>query len=411
MSTRRIHTVVIGGGQAGLCTSYYLQRHGIDHVVLERSSVASSWRRRWDSFTLVTPNRFNRLPEVACDGAPSDFLTRAQVIDYVERFAAIINPPLLLGVDVHRVTPARGGLLVTTSAGDFEASNVVVATGTFQRPRIPEAARRLPSRVLQLHSDAYRRPDALPEGAVLVVGSAQSGAQIADELRSAGRDVWLSVSRATRLPRWYRGRDIMEWAQLAGIFDRSVDELESPAERFEPNPHVSGRGGGRTLDLRQFGQDGVTLVGKVAGAEDGRLHFAADLEENLENADRFVTGLTQKLDQMIDAMGLGAPPPTDEECGPRAWRPTAEVRTLSLEESGVRSVIWATGYSFDYRWVGGASFDEFGYPVQDRGVTETPGLYFSGLHWLHKQSSALLYGVAEGAEYVADHIRRRGVGR
>lgn len=404
--TETVDTTVIGGGQAGLCVSHYLRRKGIEHLVLERDTIGSSWRNRWDSFTLVTPNELNLLPDHPSGGEPDGFLQRDQVIDYLEEFAASFDPPLRTGVDVTSVSRSGtgSGFRVETSEGSYVSRNVVVATGTFQHPRVPDFAAGVGEEIGQIHSAEYRNPHQLPEGGVLVVGSGQSGAQIADELRDAGRQVFLSVGRAPRLPRRYRGRDTMQWLFRLGALDRTVDMLESPEQRFAPHPHVSGRDGGKTIDLRRFASEGIKLLGRLSGADGDRLQFSDDLANNLQAADDFATGMMGTIDEGISAAGIVAPAPSEEELARGAWEPDGGPLELSLGEAGIRTIIWATGFRFDFGWVEFPVFDDFGYPIQRQGVTDCPGLYFAGLHWLHKHKSALLCGVAEGAEYVANRI-------
>lgn len=402
-----IDTIVVGAGQAGLSVSYYLKQHQVEHVVLERQRIGESWRRLWDSFTLVTPNRLNALPGVRSGGEPDGFLRRDDVVDYLERFAASFDPPLRLGVAVTRVAPrSRGGFAVETSDGSYTCRHVVIATNIFQTPRPPELGRSLSPALVQLHSGQYRNPEQLPAGGVLVVGSGQSGAQIADELHRAGRTVVLSVSRAGRLPRRYRGRDMMEWIRIFRGWEQTVDELDTPADRLAARPHVTGHAGGRTLDLRQFGRDGMLLAGKLVAVEHDRIAFAGDLEANLQRADEFSRGLCSAIDRAIDKSGVEALPLADED-PPVTWQPAAVPRELPLRDGGVRSVLWATGYPFSFDWIEQLEIDAYGYPIHHRGVTPRAGLYFASLPWLHKHKSSSLYGAAEDAAHVALHIANR----
>jgi putative flavoprotein involved in K+ transport len=399
--------LVIGGGQAGLAVSYHLTVADCDHVVLERDRVGERWRsERWDSFTLVTPNWMNRLPGFPYRGDdPDGFLTREQVVTYLEDYVAHFDPPLRCGIEATAVRRDGSGFTVETTAGPYEAANVVVATGTFQRPRVPEFNAAVPSTVRQLHSSRYQSPDHLPPGAVLVVGSGQSGAQIAQELHEAGRDVYLSVSGGPKVPRRYRGRDFTRWLLEIGL-DETVEDLDSPAERFAPHPYVSGKDGGREIDLLDMAEEGMTLLGRTVSAADGRLHFADDLEDNLRAAFEAYRELTGGIDQYVEEAGVDAPPPTGSPPDVDDIAVDA-IGVLDLESANVRTVVWATGYGFDFGWVEPATLDEWGYPVQDRGVTDVPGLYSVGLHWLHTQGSGLLVGVGEDAEHVADHLLAR----
>jgi putative flavoprotein involved in K+ transport len=400
----RVNTVVIGAGQAGLSVSCCLRQRGIPHVVLEQERVGASWRRRWDSFTLVTPNAMAQLPRFAYGGDPGGFMQRDDVIGYLNAYAASFAAPLRVGVRVHMVTPRERGWTVHTSAHTFDCVNVVVATGSYQSPRLPACASALWHDIVQLHSADYRNAAMLPEGGVLVVGSGQSGAQIADDLERAGRRVHLSVGRAGRAPRTYRGRDVMEWFREFGMFDRPATALDSPAERFAANPHLSGRDGGCTLDLREFATRGMTLLGRVEWADGDRIRFADDLFDNLEGADRFADELCALIDERIEEAGINAPVSAPAQT-PAASIP-APPRELSLRDAGIGTIIWATGYNFDFSWTG-APLDPWGYPVQQQGVTALDGLYFVGLHWLHRMKSGLLYGVGEDADHVTSHLAAR----
>ena len=306
MTRKAVNTIIIGGGQAGLATSFYLKKQGREHFVLERADrPGAAWQQRWDSFTLVTPNWAFRLPGVEHSGDDRDgFMPRDEILRVFERYAASHELPVRFGVDVTAVEPLAGrpGYLVRTggdNGSDFEAQNVVVATGMYQRPKIPAFSSGLPTDILQLHSGQYRNPAGLPPGAVLVVGSGQSGCQIAEELYKSGRRVYHSIGSAGRAPRRYRGKDTYEWLVLAGFFDRTPDMLPSPKARFAPDPHLSGAGGGHTLNLHRFARDGVTLLGHLRGVTDGRLDVAPDLHESLSKADQFEAQLVKLIDGYI----------------------------------------------------------------------------------------------------------------
>jgi putative flavoprotein involved in K+ transport len=406
--TEQLNTVVIGAGQAGLAVSYCLTRQKRDHVVLERQRIGEAWRSgKWDSFTLVSPNWTLQLPGFPYQGDdPNGYFTREEVVQYLESYVRLFNPPVRSGVEVWRVARAAAGLRVETNQGTFLAENVVVATGAFQKPRLPASATQLAPHILQLHSSRYRNPDDLPPDAVLVVGSGQSGCQIADELNRQGRKVYLSTGKAPRLPRRYRGRDIFEWADQLGVFHKTVDKLDSPAARFAPNPQLTGNHGGRALNLHQFAQDGVTLLGRLQGADGVKVRLAHDLHDNLAAADKAESELRQGIDKYIENNGLQALP-ADEPPPLRLGYDSAIITELDLDAAGITSVIWATGYGVDFSWLDFPIFDEYGYPVHRRGVTEQPGLYFVGLLWLHNQKSSLFLGIGEDAEHIAACIEQR----
>ena len=402
--------IVVGAGQGGLSTSYCLTEHGVDHVVLERGEVGDSWtRRRWDSFCLVTPNWSIRLPGAEYDGPdPDGFLPREDFVAYMERWTEAFGCPLRTGVTVARIGPAEDDAFsVETDAGPLRAPVVVVATGTMQVPRRPPFAERLSKRILQLDAEKYRTAAALPEGAVLVVGSGQTGCQVVDDLRLSGRQVLLSVGEAGRLPRRYRGQDCVAWQRDIGLLDRTPDMLDSPAHRFRSDPHLTGRGGGRTISLHHFHRDGVRLLGMVAAVDGETVSFMDDLRRNMSDADAFAMQFYADVDAFIVKNRIDAPPPTDKELsgGPPAddWS-VPSTASIDLEAEGVSSVVWATGFSFDFGWIDYPVLDDMGYPVTDRGATTVPGLYFMGLNWMVRRKSGILYGVGDDARHVADHI-------
>ncbi|MCG3210830.1 MAG: putative oxidoreductase CzcO [Anaerolineae bacterium] len=404
---KQIETVIIGGGQAGLALSYYLTQQQHEHIVLEQAAeIGHAWRNgRWDSFTLVTPNWAFRLPGAEYQGdAPHGFMPRSEIISHFEHYVAQFRLPVRYRVRVTAVSPKPNGRGYLVSADDatFEAANVVIATGLFQRPRLPVFCPNLPPEIMQLHSGQYRSPQSLPPGAVLVVGSAQSGCQIAEELYLSGRQVYLCVCSAGRAPRRYRGKDIYEWLNLSGFLARTADKLPSLQARFAGNPHVSGKGGGRTLNLHQFARDGVVLLGRIAGAQNGKIMLAPDLMENLAKVDKFESDVLKMIDTYIELNGLAVP----EEHVPqlRDGYQANVVRELDCKSAGISTVIWAMGYAFDFSLVRLPIFDNDGYPMQQRGVTGYPGLYFLGLPWLHTQKSGLLLGVGEDAAYLVSKI-------
>lgn len=403
---KTIHTLVIGGGQAGLAVSYHLTKHKIEHLVLDKAAQAGrAWRGLWDSFALLTPNWSFQLPGAEYKGNdPDGFLSRGEVISYFEQYVDDMDIPVKFKTQVNAVERLGEdeGYLVRTGSGSFEAENVVVATGMFQDPKFPPYAKSISPGITQLHSSQYRNPHMLPNGAVLVVGSAQSGCQIAEELYESGRKVYLCVGSAGRAPRQYRGRDVFSWLLQLGFFDRTVDKLPSPRAKFAGNPHLSGRDGGHTINLHQFARDGVQLLGRITGANKNTIYLANDLKESLAKADKFETDLVKMIDEFIAGKGIDAPRETlpDLKDGYAA----GEVLELDLAAKGINTIIWAQGFAFDFSMVKLPVTDGDGYPIQKRGVTKYPGLYFAGLPWLSKYKSGLIVGVGEDAEYVASHI-------
>ena len=409
MNTERTNTVIIGGGQAGLAISYYLRQEGREHIILERApAVANAWRnQRWDSFTLVTPNFQVRMPGAEYAGKdPFGFMSRAEVIQYFDEYVEKFALPVRCRVEVASVEKSQQGYLVRTSDGKYEAANVVIATGLYQSPKIPIFGRNIPQGILQIHSMDYKNPSALPAGAVLVIGTGQSGAQIAEELYQSGRKVYLSIGSAGRVPRRYRGRDINDWFTRMGMFDTEVRQLKSSRAKFAPHPQISGKNGGESLNLHRFTRDGVVLLGHVRGARGGRLTIAPDMKQMLAQVDQFELDALKMVDSYIARMGLNAPAEVVPQL--RDGYEQQELDTLNLEAAGIKTVIWATGYKFDFSFVKLPVTDEDGYPIQTRGVTDYEGLYFLGMPWLHSRKSGILFGVGDDAAYLAAHIALTG---
>ena len=407
---REPEVIIMGAGQAGLCTSYFLSDHGIDHVVLERGVLGDSWRkRRWDSFTLVTPNWTIRLPGAEYRGPdPDGFMGRDEFAEYLARWAGRFGCPIRTGVEANRLgRGTKGRLRVDTTDGPLEAPAMVVATGTMQTPRRPALVERVPPRIRQLDAETYRNPGGLAPGAVLVVGSGQTGVQIASDLRLSGRRVLLSTGGAMRVPRRYRGRDCVAWLDELGFFDRTPDMLESPAARFRAEVQASGRDGGQAVGLHSLRREGIELLGRLTAADGEKMRFADDLRDNMGNADRFSRTFREGVDAFVERNGIDAPLPTDEELDGEPpegdWSVPCRP-SIDLGDEHVTTIVWATGFSFDFSWIDFPVRDEMGYPVTDRGATAVPGLYFIGLNWMVKRKSGLLYGVGDDARYVAAHI-------
>jgi putative flavoprotein involved in K+ transport len=401
--------VVIGGGQAGLSVSYCLARRGIDHVVLERTRLASEWReRRWDSFCLVTPNWQCDLPGFPYPGTdPDGFMVREEIVAYLEDYAKSFDLPLVEGVAATRLrADSDGTFAVTTGVGTIAAEQVVVATGPYQVPLIPRVAERLKDTVCQIHSAEYRNPQQLPPGAVLVVGTGQSGCQIAEDLHLAGRTVHLATGSAPRVARRYRGRDVVNWLADMGYYHRSIDEFaDADAVRLRANHYVTGRDGGRDIDLRVFARQGMRLYGRVADIRGGVVSFRDDLRRNLDNADAVSESIKDSIDAYIDGRGINVP--TEDRYVP-AWEPDDEhPSTVDIAAAGITSVVWCTGFGRDNRWIDLPVFDGRGYPAHNRGVTGFPGLYFLGLPWQWTWGSGRFCGVATDAEHLAGKIAGR----
>ncbi|WP_430230955.1 MSMEG_0569 family flavin-dependent oxidoreductase [Paraburkholderia tropica] len=400
-----VSVVVVGGGQAGLSLSYCLKQYGIDHVVLEKHTVTHTWReQRWDAFCLVTPNWQCALPDYPYRGDdPHGFMKKDEIIAWLDGFVQHVDAPVREGVAVTRVTRrAQGGFVVQTSAGTLSADQVVVAAGGYHTPIVPRMAERLPSSVVQIQSSEYRNADALPEGAVLVVGSGQSGAQIAEDLHLAGRKVVLAVGEAPRCARFYRGRDVVDWLADMKYYDMPVEAHPlREGVRDNTNHYVTGRDGGRDIDLRKFASEGMALYGALDDYVDGALRFRPNLRANLDSADETYNRINASIDKFIAQKGIDAPP---GEIYRAVWEPQAERSTLDLASSGIGSIVWCIGFRPDFSWVDLPIFNGRGYPGHARGVTAQEGLYFLGLPWLHTWGSGRFSGIARDAAFLADRI-------
>lgn len=408
MSSEQTEVVIVGGGQAGLALSYYLTAQGRSHLILEQGRLAESWRtRRWDSLRLIAPNWSLRLPGFAYPGTdPDGFMGKDEVAAHLEVYARSFGAPVRDGVRVTAVAPAAAaGFLVRTEDEAYRTSQVVLATGALQRPRLPAAAADLPDQIAQILAPAYRNPAALPQGAVLVVGSGETGCQIAEELVHAGRTVFLCYGRSWWLPRRYRGLDIAVWLRLLGWFERTVDELPPGARTGQPNPQLTGSDGGHDINAHTLARAGVSLLGRLRGVHEGTIALAADLAQNLAWGDDQARAWLWAIDTYIAQQGLEAPAeewPSDLTApAPRNQEAPTE---LDLAEAGITTVIWATGYRPDFGWVQLPFLDDEGYPVQRRGVTAVPGLCILGLDWLHTAKSGLFAGIGEDAAYLAERI-------
>ncbi len=399
--TEEVQVAIVGAGQAGLSTSWYLKQAGVEHVVLEAARVAETWRtRRWDSFCLVTPNWSVKLPGNEYAGSdPDGYMQRDELVKHFERWSRGFEAPVRGDCAVSTLE-ARGdaGFLLETAAGPLAARNVVVATGGYQRPHLPAGSRDFGAGVTQLLAEEYRNPGALPEGAVLIVGSGQTGCQLAEELHDAGHKVILACGHCSWAPRRFGGHDVVWWVIESGFWNRTVADLPSPGARLLGNILATGHGGGHDMHYRTLHAKGIELVGRYLGAGHGRVHFDPDLDAIVAAADVLTAGLRKWIDALCEKRGI--------ESG---WRPPAPFHVASRGEldiaaEGISTVIWTTGYRPGYEWVHVPVFDEMGFPIQTNGHTSVPGLYFMGVHFQRKAQSAVLYGVGEDAELVAQHI-------
>jgi len=404
MSIEKIDTLVVGGGQAGLAMSEHLSNNSVPHLILEKSRIAERWRTgRWDSLVANGPAWHDRFPSLEFkDTHPEAFASKDSVANYFVEYAKAIDAPIRCSVEVKSAKrlEGRAGFRVETSEGVIEASNIVSATGAFQKPVIPPVVPK-DAPFKQIHSFDYRNPDQLPEGAVLVVGAGSSGSQIAEELMASGRKVYLSVGPHDRPPRGYRGRDFCWWLGVLGLWD--VAAMEPGKEHV--TIAVSGANGGQTVDFRRLAARGMTLVGLTQAYQDGVLSFAPDLTKNVAAGDANYLSMLDAADAYIARNGLDLPEEpeariidSDPDCM------TNPLLHLDLKEAGVTSIIWATGFARDYSWLKVDAFDEHGTPKHQRGVSVEPGVFFLGLPWQSRRGSTFIWGVWHDAKHLADHI-------
>jgi putative flavoprotein involved in K+ transport len=416
----RFDVAIIGGGQAGLALSYRLSEVGRSHVVLEQGRIVDSWRtKRWDSLRFIAPNWSLVMPGYTYDGLdPDGFMPKDEVVERLVGYARSFGAPVREGVRVVGLeqNPSNDTFLLRTDREPFEARDVVLATGALQRPKLPSWANDLPPEIAQIIAFDYRNPGSLPPGAVLVVGSGQTGVQIAEELARAGRRVYLSGGRSWWAPRRYRGRDITAWLRLNGWFERTVDELPPGTRTGQSNPQLTGGDGGHDISARTLSRDGVTVLGRLRAVREGIAYVDDDLSANLAWADEQARNLLRGIDALIHDQGLEQP----AEDWPAELQParaggatnepegsTVGPTELNLDHAGIRTIIWTTGYRPDLSWTQLPFLAPDGYPIQRRGVTEIPGLFIIGLDWLHKAKSGLFAGIDEDATYLASMIASR----
>jgi putative flavoprotein involved in K+ transport len=411
-----VDTLIVGAGQAGLGVSYFLKRDGVEHVVLERGRIGETWlSQRWDSFTLNSITITNNLPGLPTGDPVSDgFWSRDQLVAYFERYVKHFQLPVRTGVSALSVEPVdkKDGFLVKTrSTGQGEETivsrSIVIACGSQHVPKIPPTLSRLPQDIMQLHTADYRNAAALPPGAVLVVGSGQSGCQIVEDLLSAGRTVYLCTSKVGRAPRRYRGRDILEWWIDMRFLDTTYASLKDKAMSRMPQPHISGRGRhGHTISLQQLARQGVVVLGRLLDVNADTLVLGDDAIANVLFADEFSQRLKDDVDAYLARTGITPPPLEDDPADspdPRADCVSPLIQ-LNLRTAGVGTVIWATGFTTNFSWIHLPAFTVQGSPVHERGVSSVRGLYFIGFPWLNSRKSGVLYGIEEDAHYLASAI-------
>ncbi len=413
-----LDSVVVGAGQAGLGVSYFLQRHNLQHLVFERGRIGEPWRsQRWDSFKLNTPNFMNALPGLPYDGPQPDGFCRSEdLVGYFQRYVEYFHLPVRTEAQVVSIEQAEDGKnfqVLVRSNGQLEetitSQSIVIASGIQHTPKAPAIRAGLPAHIVQLHTADYRSPQALPPGAVVIVGSGQSGCQIAEDLLSAGRTVYLCTSKVGRAPRRYRGRDILEWWIDMKFIDVRFASLEDKSISRSAQPQVSGLGRyGHTLSLQSLAGLGAVILGRLLDVQDGSLILSDEAPANVVYADAF----SKRMKDNVDAYLANAhiPPPPLEDDPADAPDPQAACvsthRSLNLAEAEISTVIWATGFTADFRWIHLPVLDMDGMPVHEEGITTIPGLYFIGFPWLRSRKSGIIYGIAEDAQFIADAVAR-----
>ena len=403
--------IIIGAGQAGLSVSYYLTKLKIPHLILEKGSIANSWKKgRWDSFCLVTPNWTINLPGKPYEGKDKyGFMKRDDFVKYLEEWAESFYAPIKENVEVKDISGKPGSFKISTNVGIYNSENVVIATATYQKPRMPSFVNKLPKSINYFHAETYKNPKQINSKSVLVIGSGQTGCQIVYDLVRTNIDIYFSISSNGRLPRHYRGKDCIEWQKEMSLLDRTPDMLEKPADRFKGDPHLSGRDGGKTLSLHDFRRQGVKLIGKVEEINDFEMKISKNVESSIKFSDSFALDFYRKIDDHIYKNNINAPLPTaqdlfgfkDEEDSP-----IIETETLDLQKKNISTIILATGFSFDFNWINFPILDDFGYPITKNGKTDIQGIYFCGLNWMTKRKSGIIWGVGEDAKLVSKSISK-----
>lgn len=412
---KRTDVVIVGAGHSGLAMSRCLAERSIDYVVLERGEVANTWKHeRWDSLTLLTPNWQSRLPGYAYRGAdPDGFMTVPEVVRFIEGYADFISAPVETGTTVTSVAPDDDGYRVQSDRGEWQCRVAVLAGGGFNRKAVPAVSEAVPPHIEQVHAGDYRHPGQLPDGGVLVVGASATGVQLADEIHRSGRPVTLSVGEHVRMPRVYRGRDIFWWLEAAGIQDERYDEVDDLVRaRNVASPQLIGARDGSTLDLNALMGLGVKPVGKLAGVGNGKFQFSGSLRNVCNLADLKMDRLLDTLDEWAAANGV------DPEVDPSHRLDRTRVEdspplTLDIERSGIRSIVWATGFSPDFSWVDAPVLDRKGRIRHQGGVVDAPGMYVLGLTFLRRRKSSFIHGAEDDTRDLAAHLhayleRKRG---
>ena len=404
--------VIIGAGIAGLCTSYYLTRNNIDHIILEKGEVANTWvNERWDSFSLVNPNWAIKIPDFGFGSKffpsknPDGFLNKSETVNYLKSFSEFIGSKIYINEKVNSISKQKNIYRIDTTKRTIKSNIVVIASGAFGNSYIPEMNLNLNNQVFQIHSSEYKNYKQLPEGGVMVVGSGQSGAQIAEDLLESGKEVWLAVSKCGRRLRKYKGKDSSWWNYKMGLFDKTVNEVPFN-DRWKCSPHTSGGRGGHDINLMDLAEKGLNLCGSVHKCSGNKVIFNDDLYNNLKFSDDFALNWCKKVDDFIQQKNMLTAPEkvsNDKRIIKKNLNSPLEISSAD----NLKSIIWATGFRYNFDWVKMKLIDQKGHPIQKRGITKHLGLYFMGLQWMHTSKSAQFIGVGEDAEYIVEDIRSK----
>jgi len=422
VSVFKFNTIVVGGGHTGLATSYFLKKQKIPHLLFERHRIGNSWSsQRWDSFKLNTPYKYSCLPGFKTDNAePDEFLSANQFVSMLEQYVKEYNLPVVENSNVLAVEKASDPELfqVTVSTNGkinrFRSNNVVIASGALSRKVVPVQSRNVPSDIIQLHASEYRRAEDLPEGAVLVIGSAQSGVQIAEDLLHSGRKVYVSTSMVPRVPRRYRGKDVVEWFFLTGFLDQRTEDVTDPQVLKMKQPQATGVGPrGRTVSLQSLAKKGATILGKTASFDGPWVHFQPDAAIHVKFADGFSQVIKNMIDEYIVKARLDAPDPEPDEADLADENRVCASRetTLNLRGHEVSTIIWTTGFDGDFSYLKLPVFNKDGTIIHNGGISEVSGLYFVGFPWLRKRQSGIILGIEEDAEIICHKIKEMNLER
>ena len=408
----KIPVAVIGAGIAGLATSYYLKKRNIDHIIVERGEVANTWiNERWDNFYLVNPNWAIKIPEFGFGTSqfpsknPDDFLSKNQTIELIKSYSKFIGSKIFENESVNIIEKHKNKYRLDTSKRMIIADNVVLSTGAFGNYKVPKISSNINQKIFQIHSSEYKNFNQLPPGGVMVVGSGQSGAQIAEDLLINGMDVSLALSKCGRRLRSYRGKDSSWWNYKMGLFDKTVDDV--PFEnRWKCSPHTSGANGGHEINLIDLSEKGLNLFGSVKESKDNKLIFNDDMFDNLKFSDDYALNWSKNVDVFIRKENLEAP--IEKIFEDSRLKSFENHKSLELNiMPKIKSIIWATGFKYNYDWIDLNITNERGFPVHKRGVTNYDGFYFMGLQWMHTSKSAQFIGVGEDAEFIVNKISSR----